>query len=221
MAYCVLCFRMGRGDFCAVCDKALDAVRLRDGGRFCNLLSTDAQVLSSYAYRGVGRECILACKSQGFRRVGPALVRRSLRSPLLWDSLGRCDVIMPAPSSLWSRWRGNLDLAMMLAQGLAHAAGLMVCPPPWRLGFRWQKQALREHSRRQGVFRSHQKLYDASYFEPYRPTPLRSARLRVLIVDDVVTTGHTLSELAACFSDIDFEFYTLASANRPGKDHAC
>jgi predicted amidophosphoribosyltransferase len=43
----------------------------------------------------------------------------------------------------------------------------------------------------------------------------------VLIVDDVVTTGHTLSELAACFASVDFEFYTLASAFRPGKDHAC
>jgi len=221
MRFCVLCFRLGRRDFCEVCDEAFAAVRLGDAKQFCKLPSTEALVLSSYAYRGICRESILASKSQGFRRLGPALVRRSLACPLLQESLARCDVIMPAPSSLWSRWRGSLDLAAMLAHGFAQAAGLLVHSPPWALSFRWQKQALRDHSQRRGVFRSHQKIYDASYFEPYRPTPSRGARMNVLLVDDVVTTGHTLSALAACFKEVDFEFYTLASAFRPGKDHAC
>ncbi len=221
MVFCVLCFRWCRRDFCAVCESALMEAELEGDRRFCKLPSTEALVLSSYAYRGIGRDCILACKSQGFRRIGPALVRRSLGCSFLQDRLRWSDVIMPAPSSLWSRWRGSLDLASMLAQGLAETAGLLVAPPPRALSFRWRKQALRDHSQRRGVFRSQQKIYDASYFDRFRPTPLRSARLRVLIVDDVVTTGHTLSELAACFKQIDFEYYTLASAFRPGKDSAC
>ncbi|HYX39305.1 MAG TPA: hypothetical protein VE954_39895 [Oligoflexus sp.] len=221
MGFCVLCFRACRRDFCDVCEAGFLEAQLQGSRRFGKLHSTDVPILSSYAYRGVCRESILACKSQGFRRLGPALVRRSLTCESLQERLGQCDVIMPAPSSLWSRWRGSLDLAMMLAQGLADAAGLLVCPPPRSLSFRWYKQALRDHSQRRGVFRSHQKIYDASYFEPHTPTPLRSARLKVLIVDDVVTTGHTLSELAAFFKHVDFEFYTLASAVRPGKDHAC
>jgi predicted amidophosphoribosyltransferase len=221
MRFCVLCFRLGRRDFCEVCEAGFVAVQLGDAQRFCKLPSTEALVLSSYAYRGLCRESILACKSQGFRRLGPALVRRSLACPFLQESLARCDVIMPAPSSLWSRWRGSLDLAIMLAHGLGQAAGLSVRSPPRSLSFRWHKQALRDSSQRRGVFRSHQKIYDASYFEPYSPTALRGARMRVLVVDDVVTSGNTLSALAACFTEVDFEFYTLASAFRPGKDQAC
>lgn len=218
MNLCVLCHHRIRLslDFCASCEDELQDTACGDDERW-QILPGNHRVLSSFAYRGASRASILACKSQGFRRLGPALLHQVEEDPLLHDLLDLCDVIMPAPSSFWSRWRGSLDLALILAQGLGRSAGLLVRLPPWKLAFRWKKQALREHSQRQGVFRSHQKIYDASYFRAHVSLPLRSARLRVLIVDDVITTGSTLTELAACFSAVDFEFYTLASAFRREK----
>lgn len=218
MVFCKLCFQSSRADFCSLCQQELTSVRLHEDKRQWGLPPTGRPILSCYAYRGICRQSIIACKARGFRPLGYALVRQGLSCQQLQETLARCDVIMPAPSSLWSRWRGSLDLAWILAQCLANDSGLLVCPPPLSLSFRWRKQALQDYSRRRGVFRSLQKIYDASYFEPYVRTPLRGAKLRVLLVDDVVTSGSTLNGLAAHFVHVNFEFYTLASAFRLGED---
>jgi predicted amidophosphoribosyltransferase len=119
---------------------------------------------------------------------------------------------MPAPSSLWSRWRGAHDLAFILAEALAVQSHRLLYSPPWSLRLRWQKQALRSRKDRRQVFRNERRLFDPSYFYAVIPKEKRGQKLSVLIVDDIVTSANTLIQLAGRFRDLDFNFFTLASA---------
>lgn len=222
MAFCVLCSRSLRKikqfSFCSLCEEAWQSTQLAEHQKWIQLPQSSFSILSHYAYRGVCRESILAFKGRGFRPVGRALAQKILTQTDLQEWMQTCDVIMPAPSSLWSRWHGSLDLAAYLAESLAVHSRLLVKAPPFSLGFRWHKQALRRRGERKGVFKSVGSFYDANYFSDFIASPSKKDRLSVLIVDDVVTTGNTLAELVRLFKNVDFKFYTLASAFRFGEN---
>ncbi len=222
MPFCVLCSRRLRSIeqawFCSLCEEGWQSIQLSEQQKWIQLPHSSLSILSHYAYRGVCRDSILAFKGRGFRQLGQALALRILNQADLQEWMQSCDVIMPAPSSLWSRWHGSLDLAAYLAESLAVRSRLLVKAPPFSLGFRWHKQALRHRGERKGVFKNSGSFYDASYFSGFIGFPQKKDRLSVLIVDDVVTTGNTLTELARLFKNVDFKFYTLASAFRFGEN---
>jgi predicted amidophosphoribosyltransferase len=89
--------------------------------------------------------------------------------------------VMPAPSSLWGRIRGKVDIPWHVAKALCHTHGVKFLAPPFTLRWRWCKQA---HCKRtKGFF-----YYTHSAEDFSLPS--------VLLVDDVATSGETLRRVA-------------------------
>jgi predicted amidophosphoribosyltransferase len=157
---------------------------------------------SLFRYQGPVRQLIRRAKAQEDHRALSVLVRLFLDRDESLDEAARCDVIVPCPSSLWSRCRGRLDVAWRLAEALAKRTAKPILAAPWHLHWRTLKQArLSGRARRlqgralgsfgAGRFAAHAASCFARRLEALGdPT-------RVLIVDDVVTTGMTLAAVRA------------------------
>ncbi|MGH9750070.1 MAG: ComF family protein, partial [Candidatus Polarisedimenticolia bacterium] len=101
-------------------------------------------------------------------------------------ALPRCDVVVPVPLHFWRRYRRGFNQSQILAQALARHLGLPVAP---RLLAR-----PRAGRRQVGLGRAERLRALAGCFV----APAGKTRgLRVLLVDDVMTTGATLQACAA------------------------
>lgn len=90
--------------------------------------------------------------------------------------------IMPAPSSAWSRIRGRSDLAWLFAKKLSELTGVKFYEPPYTLLWRFKKRSFLKRCNEVGIAVSDQDEYQGIQ--------------KILLIDDVITTGHTLGRLA-------------------------
>lgn len=108
---------------------------------------------------------------------------------------------MPAASSLFSRLYGRYDLAWFLAKSLARASGAKFIVPPRAFYFSLEKRSRKK--REEELF----PLF--SLLKPQEGKP------RLLLVDDVLTTGYTLKALAKHYEgSFSLQAVTLAYARR-------
>lgn len=220
MPYCVYCSEIYPGPrqtyFCWSCLSALhrDERQTVQSVASSSLTSRVYQVHSAYLYRGIARSCILAYKARGHQQVGMALVHHLLKQSALLSLLISSDAVMPAPSSLWSRLHGRLDLAYLLADALSKQGLKPLLEPPRQLSWRWAKQTWLRRSERGRIFAGREHSYHQDILRHLMPKSPRK-RPCLLIVDDVVTTGNTLTDLGDRFRNIDLLFFTLASAYQP------
>lgn len=199
-----------------LCSSCLDQARLEpDHGLWQGLCAETSYPLSAlWPYQGPIRQAILAFKMQGRWPAGARLVEWASEEPALRRLLQGIDAVMPIPSSLWGRWRGRLDLAALLAQVLADSAGKPLVDPPRRYWGSWRKQAQRSRRERSGSRSAVTLSWSDQYFLPYGLSEKTTGRsLRILLVDDIVTSGQTLTEYADRFRNISFQFFALASAH--------
>jgi len=157
----------------------------------------NAEFQSLYRYNSSIRSLILKVKIEGNYRALACLKYLFLNSPLSDEMVEKCDRIIPAPSSLWSRLRGRIDLAWMLGDSLAGTHKLSLRPAPLQL--HWQLKKRSQLSNRE-------KLASCS------PLDETAGEKSVLIVDDVVTSGYTLRRTATALKGENCRFLTLASA---------
>jgi predicted amidophosphoribosyltransferase len=114
------------------------------------------------------------------------------------------DIIIPAPSSLWGRLRGRLDIAALFAYNLGRQVKRPVMQAPYSLFWRLQKSAkksahARKRSKKSSLFRRIRNYYNALWrIHLHKNMP--HAR-RILIVDDIVTTGSTFHEFRKTIRD--------------------
>ena len=98
------------------------------------------------------------------------------------------DRIVAAPSSAWSRVRGRWDLAAGMTGSIARETNTPTAQLPYGFYFQWRK-------------RSHAlKMQLAT-----KAITVPDAHTSILIVDDVVTTGSTMTGLAAHFLQRGFD----------------
>ena len=146
--------------------------------------SVDA-VQAAVAYDGLARRFLLRAKSGGRREILGVLglhLGRSLE--LSRFSLG-CTIVVPVPSHPWTLLRRGFNPALELARPLARLLALPLRPRllARRITRGTASKGLRLRDRRGAV--------SSSFLA--RPMP---ARGRVLLIDDVVTTGATVEACA-------------------------
>jgi ComF family protein len=168
---CVGCGRTGRV-FCPGCRPAADAARRLRGGAL--------PVLAAGRYAGVLRRAVLLYK-RGRRDAGEAL------ADLVSDSLGplvpRDVVLVPVPTTARRRRARGFDQGALLARGVGARTGLPVLLVLAQVA----GDAQRGRSRAA-------RLAGRNRFGCTAPDLVAGAR--VLIVDDVMTTGATLHDAA-------------------------
>jgi predicted amidophosphoribosyltransferase len=155
-----------------------------------------AALTSLYRYHGLVRGFVIRAKVRSDHSTLDLIRDLMCARPEALEAASWADAIMPCPSSLWSRMRGRLDLGHHLAAGLAEATGrpLITAPPHlfWRVRKRAQHKA--PHPSQKGP-----QIASLAALLLTRWIKVLSANLpsRILLVDDVVTTGFTLCEVMA------------------------
>ena len=180
--------------------------RLKIGLKY---LERMAPVCSLYHYRHSIRSLVLNAKVSNEWRSVDACKQLMLNHPGLRDYLTGVEAVMPAPSSLWGRWRGRTDLAYILAQSISESFGVPMVLAPLKYYWRYQKRARipGEIRRDHGTLGSLKKDYASNLTDSLGP---------YLIVDDVITTGHTLATLQAGLG-YNYRFLAFASAFKDGQ----
>ena len=157
------------------------------------------ELQSLYRYSSALRHLILKVKIEGSYRSFTCLRHLFLNSERTAEILRHCESIMPAPSSLWSRLRGRIDLAWLLASSLSLA---------------YEKELERAPSKLHWQFRKRSQISNRERVEMQETFYSAENKKTVLIVDDVVTSGYTLRRTSSALSHGNYRFLTLASALR-------
>ncbi len=175
-----------------------------------------AGIVAAVTYRGVGREAVTALKYRNQRHLARALAAQlalrlvgSCGAAGLFErhrrARGLADVVTWAPTSTERRRARGYDQAELVARALARELGL----PCRRL-------LHRTHGGHQTGAARTERLAGPVFVA----RPMRRAR-RVLVVDDVVTTGATLSAAARALRVAGSPHVVLAAAAstpaRPGE----
>jgi predicted amidophosphoribosyltransferase len=185
---------------CGACHRELENLKVKkrdDLGFF--------KTLGLYYYEGAIKKLIRRAKIHN-----EYLARKILLSLFIeketrnWGSWA--DLIIPAPSSIWGRSRGKIDLPAILSNRLAKICQKKMIYPPWLLYGRFTKKALRHNldqkiqdnifSRWGGkiweaTWKNQQKIWTKSICQNH------TNLIKILLIDDVVTTGSTLQETSA------------------------
>jgi predicted amidophosphoribosyltransferase len=156
----------------------------------------DAAILKTlFYYDGPIKDLIVRAKINHDRSCIKLLTQIFIRSSLLNSACMRNDLIMPVPSSLWSRWYGRFDVAAALAYAASKQHSIAWMRPPWFSGWHVKKQSHRKDRVRQST--------DLRIDLPNK---------NILLVDDVKTSGSTLRHLTTVLNCRSVEAITLARA---------
>ena len=160
----------------------------------------DIHVHSLFPYQDFMRELCLRIKIHSDIVAWQLLCSMSLSHPCLKDILASVDVILPVPSSLWGRLRGRLDIAGLWSRELSqYGHKKEVYLPRQAYFWRLRKRALSKGKRAFSPRIASRAADIAHFWHKITKQPLASpidlGNLRVLVVDDIVTTGFSMEEI--------------------------
>ncbi|MEM7354734.1 MAG: ComF family protein [Acidobacteriota bacterium] len=194
---------------CAICGQIIEGAEPPDGYR-CGACRRSPppfeRTLSAWTYRPPIDVVLTGLKFGHLDYLGAHLGRRL--AELFGDRLRRCDVVVPIPLH-WSRYvRRGYNQAMSIARPLGSALGLPVCNALRRTRPTPAQSRLPRAERQQN-------MVDA--FTARRPPPWRAQPWRgrhIVLVDDVLTTGTTITAAAAGLMRSGAEAVTVLTAAR-------
>jgi ComF family protein len=192
------------GFFCVSCRTPfVNAFPLDSEGR-CALCRSGLRgfdaAYSFGAYDGALREMVHLLK---YRKV-PGLA--APLSALLLQALGTeeiCDTIVPVPLHWRRRWERGFNQSELLAKALARQTGLRVTNALRRVQPTATQAGLSNSARRRNVTQA---------FRCHRPGAVRGKR--ILLVDDVMTTGSTATACARALKRAGADRVTLLTVAR-------
>ena len=182
---CLACGRaLGEGErvVCARCCEALCELEQRQAEREEQGMEPCAEglryVYSAYPYTGAAKQLILRLKFSSLRAAAEPLAEAMAALPA-----GEEDLIVPVPTTAQRKRERGFNQAEVLAQRLGRIWGMEAANALTRTDERTPQAGLSAQARRahlQGVMRADERV----------------AGRRVLLVDDVYTTGATAREAA-------------------------
>ncbi len=140
------------------------------------------KITSVFSYGSKIRDLMLLAKVSKNLFANKLIVKLFLREALF--DKGEFDYVIPAASSLFSRFKGNSDVAFNLAESLSLRTEAKLLPAPLCFGWSLRKQTKKTITQR----KKHRELLKTSQLTG-----------RILLVDDVTTSGSTLVSLADFF----------------------
>lgn len=188
---------------CEVCVRALWHLRIPSDSPSLG----GGDTVSLYRYEGLIRDLIWRAKIKDDHGALDLLVERGL-IPKAVATGHWADLIVAAPSSLWGRLRGRLDLASHLALALAQCVQKPTIPAPLHLYWRMSKNAQKGTIERAATGSpAHFSRWELHCLSAWSQNPsVKSGKrcsqtLRILMVDDVVTTGSTLRRVGSALTE--------------------
>ncbi len=195
--------------FCRGCRRAFDDLSLADVGHL-----EERPLYCGFRYQGVVRQLIMEVKVGG-SRTGMRLLQRLMgENPVVREWIAWADLIVPAPSSLWGRLHGRLDIAGIWGEHLARKGGVALGRFRGPLFWRVRKRAFMGNWRQRtgrmkgvdNVSKSENTIINSVKCEDVIPR-------RVLIVDDIVTSGFTMATIADHYRAQTVKLLGIATAN--------
>ena len=152
-------------------------------------------------YEGDLRKLIHLMKYDGMRPLAKELGRRLAETAKGFEEV---DFLVPVPLYRWRWWRRGFNQAELLSAAIARATGIPARPRLLRRTRATESQAgLSNHRRRVNV---------AGAFAAPRPREVRGRR--ILLVDDVMTTGATLDACAKALKRAGAEYVGAVTSAR-------
>lgn len=191
---CVICDRVLDGIDCRICRKCLSALPWA-GDKACVdarklQIEFAARAIAPTYYEGGVREAILRYKFNGLRAYAPVLARLIAQEVGVAVGFGEIlppEVVTFVPISKKRRRKRGYDQAELLARAVARALGLPLVKTLEKTVDTPAQSTLDEKTRK------------ANIVGAYRVRPEAAGEIaerHVLLIDDVLTTGATLSEAA-------------------------
>lgn len=210
---CEFCDTRGHEAIQNVCTSCWFALNKPKHFRIVNE-SARFQLRAICEYRGAIRNIILGAKAGATRRLLDLIADWVLSDQTVIDWGNWADIIVPAPSSLWSRLRGNGDPAWHLASKISESCNRRLANSPLRLSWKIKKR-LKARSDRPSVPEERFVIEESpilTSLELEGETASKIGKKNVLLVDDVVTTGNTLMTIRQALTEEGHSFRAVAFA---------
>jgi len=151
-----------------------------------------AITLLSYNQQSPYHKLIIEFKFHGKSDLAVKLGRWAAVEAAKHDFWAQADALVPVPLTRWRRWQRGYNQAERLARGMSEVTGLPVLNLLWRTKNRTSQTHLSGDERRKNA----EGIYHAEIPDEWRGKCL-------VLVDDVMTTGATLSSCALALQNAD------------------
>ena len=209
---CDGCLRTGtghKGPRCRICDDACVAPVCRR----CCLHSPHClrRARGVYRYEGAIKRAILAGKNNGHEAVWPIFARLIGADPEAWALGQKADVLVPIPLAPHRRMSRGYNPSALLAQAL----GKLWHKP---VGYLLRHNGAQARTPLSRLGAAARQRAATGAFGPARPNAVVPG-LRLLLVDDVITTGATLREAAQTLMLMGAQGVTAVALARQTLEH--